>query len=37
VLAVSGPSSHGGPVTATGPRLHPHLPTHRRRYPARGV
>jgi hypothetical protein len=22
VLAASGPSSHGGPVTATGPRLH---------------
>jgi hypothetical protein len=37
VLAASGPSSHGGPVTATGPRLHPHLPTHRRRYLARSV
>jgi len=23
-------------VTAKGPRLHPHLPTHRQRHPARG-
>ena len=36
-LAASGPSSHGRPVTATGPRSHPHLPTHRPRHPARGV
>jgi len=28
VLAASWPRSHGGPVTATGPRLHPHLHTH---------
>jgi hypothetical protein len=37
VLAASGPSSHGSPVTATGPRLRPHLPTHRQQHPARGV
>ena len=37
VLAASGPGSHGGPVTATGPQLRPHLPTCRQRYPARGV
>ena len=36
-LAASGPSSHGRPVTATGPRSHPHLPSHRQRHPARGV
>jgi hypothetical protein len=37
VLAASGPSSHGGPVTAMRPRLHLHLPIHRQRYPACGV
>jgi hypothetical protein len=37
VLAASGLSLHGSPVTATGPRLHAHLPTHRQRHPARGV
>ena len=26
MLAASGPSSHGSPVTATAPRLHPHPP-----------
>lgn len=36
-LAASGSSSHGGPVTATGPWSHPHLPSHRQRYPAHGV
>ena len=29
LLAIRGPLSHGSPVTATGPRLHPDLPTHR--------
>jgi hypothetical protein len=37
VFAASGPSSHGSPVTATGPQLHPHLPTHRQQHLARGV
>ena len=37
VLAASGSRSHGSPVTATGPQLHPHLPTHRQQHPARGV
>jgi hypothetical protein len=37
MLAASGPSSHGSPVTATGPRLRPHPPTHRQQHPARGV
>jgi hypothetical protein len=37
VLAASGPSSHGSPVTATGPQLHPHPPTRRQQHPARGV
>ena len=37
VLAASGPRSHGKPVTATGPQLHPHLPTHRQQHRARGV
>jgi hypothetical protein len=36
-LAASGPGSHGSPLTVTGPRLHPHLPTHRQRHPARGA
>jgi len=26
MLAASGPSSHGSPVTVTAPRLHPHPP-----------
>ena len=36
-LAASGASPHSRPVTATGPRSHPHLPSHRQRHPARGV
>ena len=36
-LAAGGPGSRGSPLTATGPRLDPHLPTHRQRHPARGV
>ena len=36
LLAIRGPLSHGSPVTATGPRLHPHPPTHRQQHPARG-
>ena len=36
-LAASGPRSYSSPLTATGPQLHPHLPTHRQQHPARGV
>ena len=37
VVAASGSGSRGGPVAATGLRLHPHLHTHHQRHAARGA